>query len=124
MLLPDRVEADNGRERHSTFGPREYHPGHQSLLTLSARPTLTRRSCSWTTIASDKITECGIHTFLDILSLDVKLLALLVRIQLPPKLRDDLTIDMPLVPVNLLVSDRPVLRVKMNIPSSQQHSNL
>lgn len=55
--------------------------------------------------------------------LDVKLLALFVCVQLPPKLRHDLTIDMPLVSVNLIVSHRLLQRVELTIPSSQLRSS-
>ena len=107
VLLPDRVEADNGRERHSTYGPHESRWVDPTLLTLSREPhghgdLLPHAYHFW----QDHI--MGYMYISRHLSLDVKLLALLVCVQLPPKLRDDLTIDVPFVSVNLLISHRLV----------------
>jgi hypothetical protein len=103
ILLSDRIGADFVRERRFIFGQHEYRPGHQSPLPLCARPTWPRDlfSPSYRLSLDHMIgyTYNSRHLFLD-----VKLLALLVCVQLPPKLRHDLTIDMPLVSVNLLVS--------------------
>jgi len=103
MLLPDQIEADSYRERHFTSGPHEYRTGHQSPLTLCARPTRPRDRFSPSYRLSLDHVMGYTYTFRH-LSLNVELLALLVCVQLSPKLRHDLTIDMPLVSINLLVS--------------------
>jgi hypothetical protein len=121
-LLPGRIGgADFGRERHSTFGPHESRPGRQSPPTLARDPRPRDLFPPSYRLLFDLVmgyTYTSRHLFLD-----VKLLALLVCVQLPPKLRHNLTIDMPLVSVNLLVSHRPN-QVQLNIPSSLPRSNL